>query len=321
MAHRLQNVYAKSESSPGTPIAIDATSSLECDSMVWRYIGEPIQRTPIKSSLGGEAPAPMGPRHVELDLSMEMKVASSATTPPEYGRILCSAGMLETIGGANVVYTPQADPNGTATDYALTVVGECDLDGNTYAAYGVRYGDIVISHRQGERMMLTAKGLGGYTAVTDQGVLTSPTSYGTLPYSVLADASGFLIHTKSLAVSEWSLSIPIKVTPRPHGGGAAASGYHRWPPFVSWSGNPILTCTVEAADQTAFPVFASWAASTAGAISIVASNGTRTLTFAMPATYLQAPELVDQADGCQLYRLSLICARSGSTAALTITAA
>jgi hypothetical protein len=251
---------------------------------------------------------------------MECKVSSGAAAAPEWGRILRAAGMKETLA-ANALYEPWADPNAAANYYSLTVQGESDLDGNTYAAYGVRFGTLEFSHKQGERMMLSAKGVGGYTAVTDQAALTSPTSYGTLPFSVEADASGFLFQAWSAPVSEWSLSIPIDVARRPHGGGTAAQGYHRWPPYVTWNGNPILKFTAESVDQTAFTAFARWTGSTAASGTITMSNGTRTCTFAIGSSVIQSVELVDAPTGPQLYRVTAIVCRTGSTAALTITTA
>lgn len=315
MAHRLQNIYSKIETAPGTPIAVAGTDSLELDTCVFRYLGDPIQRKPIRTNRGGEKPAPVGPRHVEMDLAIELKAASAAATPPEFGRLLQALGLTEAIG-ASVAYTPTGDANAATTAKSLTIVGESDLDGNTYATYGVRCSDGVISHKQGERAMLTCKGMGGYTAVVDQPALLVPTSYGTVPFSLLTT---FTLGAYTPIISEWSLTIPAKTSLRPHGAGAASTGYFKWPTFVMWDGNPILSVTCEAADQTAWTMFANYIASTAVAGTIVLGDGTRTLTISLPSCTLNGPTPQASA-GAEEYQLSFVCGATASPA-ITITSA
>lgn len=248
---------------------------------------EYIERNPVKGTYGS-LPGLIGRNIGTLSFQCELKGSGTAGTAPEYGVLLRSCGMGETIVvDTSVTYAPVSTGFESCTIYAY-------MDGKLRKYTGCR-GTYSIDMSVGQRAMITFTMTGAYTEEDD--TLVDPTIDSTTPVKLTSAAFSF--GSYSAVVSSVSIDAGMEViTPdniNSSSGYGEVSIVNR---AMTGSCDPEQTLVATRDWQTLF------LAGTESALAILACNGSAGNICNITAPACVATDLQDgDRDGIMTYDL------------------
>ena len=280
-------ILAKIESVYGTDPTPDTSDGVLVEELSPGQTTEYIERNPVKGTYGS-LPGLIGRNIGTLSFQCELKGSGAAGTAPEYGVLLRSCGMGETIVPAtSVTYAPVSTGFESCTIYAY-------MDGKLRKYTGCR-GTYTIDMSVGQRAMITFNMTGTYEE--SDAALVSPTLDATTPVKLTSAAFSF--ESYSAVVSSVSIDAGMEViTPdniNSSSGYGEVSIVNR---AMTGSCDPEQTLVATRDWQTKF------LAGTESALAILACNGSAGNICNITAPICVATDLQDgDRDGIMTYDL------------------
>lgn len=319
MPSYMAQTFISVEATPGTYNAGDLNATdlnhlEECDI---QPIGDPVRRACYTEHQDRLPPAEIAARHGTAKIVQEVKASPAAGTAPESGNTWIGAGCQETIVPAtSVTYAPYDDPVSAAYDESMTIRSEDSVDGRYYILFGARAGNLRLSWKHGDKLMLSSDWIGAYKRFDDLSALSTSTDNTGNVLAVMDDSTPFTIGGYAAIVRSFELVHPIQPTLRPHGGGTLANGFYKWPAHLVWppDQHATISCEIELVDETAFAIMAKWEARTLTASDTVKwTTGSRSATLTMRNVAFDAPVLMRGTHNWM--RLNATLSRSGTSPA------
>jgi hypothetical protein len=311
-------VSLTNEGTPGTIQAINGAHAVECSRCDFTPVGSPIRRGVLSGRMDWRKPATPHGRYWQIDLEGEVKAQTAAATAGELQYMLQAAGFTQTVG-ATVVYTLQAEPNGAAVYKSLTVYLEEGLDGNIYKGHGFRPGNLSFSFGIDRALTWSCSGPAGYNVPAAIGANTALTLHAGTPLVYLAEAAPFTTHAYAAILRGGTINVGLDATARPHMGGTAANGYHRWPSVLSRGADSHVSFSfeIESVDETAFALYTKWAAGTHADTTLKFEAGSRSLLFTLNDSVFDPP--TRSAGNPNVFNLSGTASYDGTDGAIVLT--
>lgn len=276
------------------------TDALDVDSCEFDEGGPGIQQRKAMRPYQ-DRPLPVKPASLcwQIDLEMEMKASSAAGTAPEWGSVLFSNGMSETVVPAtSVTYKHIGDPNAAANVKAVAIQKEMTDEGLTWRADMVRFGNIEIEISNTVKCMLKAKGLGRYVEPINQGTPVASMAFNAgVPLTAAASetSGGFSLFSQTSNIDFKSVKIMFNNTPKLRDSLFADQGNgYRFPPAIERKLDAPLSfeVLVNCFDTSVLNVFNKYTTVASGEFNFKLIAGSRALAVNMPVTVLGKPKKV-----------------------------
>ena len=277
-------LLAKVETTYGTDaVPTNVLNAVMCSVPEYSVSGRRIDRANALSYMGAGSPLNVGEAcKIKFDVELKGK-GGLADVPPEYGALLQSCNLTETISaGVKVTYAPNSTAGGTAKSCTIYFY----LDGLRHIILGAR-GTVSISLKANEYGKLTFEMTGLFGGPTDTAMVV-PTLNATLPPRFLNAA--FQVASYSAVAESLSFDLGNKVVKRPSFN--SATGILEWAvtdraPKGSVDPEMVLVATKD--------FWTLWSASTPNAITATVGSATgNKCVITAPNAVLDVPSYADR---------------------------
>jgi hypothetical protein len=289
MARDAQFFFAE-EAVPGTAEAILPAQVIQCRSVSFNEGGPgPVQRDVLDAAADTWAPHAPPSAFWEGDFEMEVKAAlTGAGVTPESDVPLQMGGFAESGsgGGGSVVYTLAAEPNGASEISGTIRKQEAPAGkGKSYVAAGCKT-SLSFAGSNTSPLVMTGSYKGKWAKPVDLAaleVVVAGDYVGGGKLAKLKSGGGaFNFHSYNMIARGFTLDIGLEAQVRDNIGNVADFGYE-YPVSLVRSGPVTGTVDIEEVDEGTFDLWTRYIAGTAAPGTIIYSDGTEDLTFALGA--------------------------------------